>query len=1406
MNYRKINTYLGWAVFLIATIVYFLTIEDTVSLWDCGEYITAAYKLEVGHPPGAPLFMVLGRLFSFFADGEDAAVWINRLSALSSSATILFMFWSLTMLVKKMILKTRIELTRGDKIAVFGAAVIGSLAYAFTESLWFSAVEGEVYAMSSLFTAVIFWAILRWDEEMGMVKRGMVVRGYSPDRWILLIMFLLGLAVGVHLLGILVVPAIAYMIYFRYNDKVSIVGFLLVGILGIVILGFIQQVVISGTIAMAAVYEIAFVNALGLPFYFGTVFFFILLIGTFVSFIALVRTEDPKKKMLYQVLVVVCLIFSTGLLLGILIGALVLYLSVKNIGRKTMYTAAMGLALLIVGYGSFAIIVIRSNANTPLDENDPENLVTLRAYLEREQYGSAPILFGQYWNSVENERSEFNDLGPTYLRRFVVQKSDEDIKAYVDEARAKEYAKSISGAIVTEKYYLSNERVMTNAVASYAQTTFLPRMYWGNTSDGKVSGYKKWSGYDPQVDKGTEKGADGMRLPSFGENMTYMANYQVNWMYWRYFMWNFSGRQNDIQGHGSAMRGNWISGFNAVDEARLGSQEAAPYFTQENPSNNTFFFLPLILGLIGLIFHFYKSPKDAFVVLLAFLFTGFAIVIYLNQKPFEPRERDYAYAGSFYFFALWMGVGVYALYEAFKSFGKKEIVRIGIIAGAGLLLFLIMDAADGAMIRTMSWLIIAVISIIGIGIMMLLAKVLKKDEHGAGAAILLTIAIPLILAFQGWDDHDRSLKTSARDLAMNYLKSCEKNGIIFTNGDNDTFPLWYMQEVEGYKTDVRVCNLSLMQTDWYTNQMKMRAYKSDPLPIKFTEDQILMYAGNTDQIYFFDLLQLFQRGTPDLIKKVIALRANGSPNEVKASLGQFVRGAQSILAGVTGADAKTKTRLDRIRAIVAGPPKENLADDIYERFSACLEVLMASQSGGGVTMSQQSAQGMQDLLLNFEKAWDYSNLADAMAFTRDDKNLLETEGQTIRIFPSSGFVLPVNFKNAVNSGLISKDQKDECVKELRFNFDKQYITREQTMMLDIIANNDWKRGIYFSSPGGSEVALALYRRGYVKQNGMAFEVSPLDRPSERTNSDRMYENLMKNYSYGAMNNPDVLTDYYTRRHTKQYRAHFYSLAEEYMMKVYQPQGLSDAEIKECKKRAIALLKKSLEVMPAEIVIDYGEPNQSRDPRDGYPQFDESGGILRDESGKENKLRGYVDGELHNYVTLLYGAGDIKSAEKLGNTLATQLESIINYFDQSDVRFIADPENREDFLAAMNAYYILNKSALDIGQGKSKFGIRTSKKLAYINKTMYPRIIKELKEQAKENGESLSSSQGGFYSSAMKKLENYQKGMGTHFGYFKLPNQPNNSLLPGGNGEQMPSMEEIEAMLKEANPTQDSMNQ
>ena len=1357
MNFKKLSLYLGWLVFLISTIVYFITIEDTVSLWDCGEYITAAYKLEVGHPPGAPLFMVIGRLFSFFADPENVAIWINRVSALSSSATILFMFWSISILVKKISLKYKSELTNGDKVAILGSAFIGSLAYTFSDSFWFSAVEGEVYAMSSLFTAIIFWSILKWDEEMIEIQDGKLIQGYSPDRWLLLIMFMLGLAIGVHLLGILVVPAIAYVIYFRYQKVANLKGIILTGILGIFVLGFIQVGVIQGVISIASSFEVNFVNSLGMPFYSGTIFFFLLIVGFCVFLIRYAR----KK------------------------------------GKRILYSSAMGLILLLIGYGSFAVIVIRSNANPPLDENDPENLVTLTSYLKREQYGSAPILFGQQWNSRENSRDLWKDMSPFYLRRFIVVKGDKELKAFKNESRANEFAKENNGEVV-ERYFESNSSTRINATPTYSQSVFFPRMYW-NQDQQRINAYKKWSGYDANDGTVSELGKDGKRLPTFSENIKFFTSYQVNWMYWRYFMWNFSGRQNDIQGHGDQMRGNWISGYSFVDNARLGNQDdSAPYFTSQNPSNNRFFYLPLILGIIGLFFHFYRAPKDAFVLSLVFLFTGLAIIIYLNPRPFEPRERDYAYAGSFYFFAMWIGIGVYALYDAFKNFQSKEVKRGGIIIGAGLLLSLIADIGSlSSMPITLSWIIIVIIACGIIALMMLLKRVLKNDIHGALVAVSLSLFVPIIMAFQGWDDHDRSLKTSAHNLSLNYLNSVEKNGIIFTNGDNDTFPLWYMQEVEGKRTDVRVCNLSLMQTDWYTDQMKLKAYDSDPLPIEFTEDQILMYSGNTDQVLFSDLFELFYiNAQPKIIRKVINMRVDAANlDQLAQSVSIFNNKASQTLISAKSSNPRVSSRLAQIKATLSMPL--SLGDPsklIFDKYQGAFEIFSAVQSGLiQVESPEQNLEALQKALMDFEKTWSYTNLQDAMKFTRDDNNLVNFQGQRkVRIFPSSGFILPVNIKNAISSGIVTKEQKGLCVDEMRFNFDQRALTREQVMMLDIISNNDWRRGICFSSPGGSEVSIALYKKGYIKQNGMAFELSPISSQS-RFNLNKMYDNLMNTYDYGAMSNPDVLTDYYARRHTAQYRLHFLSLAEEFISKAFSaeqeneriemmksmgqdfsnlPAMISDNEIKDYKKKAKDLIHKSLDVMPASVVIDYGEPNSSGNPRDNYTINGET-------------LTAYTDGILHDYVGILYMAGDNKGAEELGLEVASQLESIIGFFESSNIGISARPENMKDFYSALSAYFKIYSASNDsnFNNLESELSKITSKKIDYFYKEMFPKMFSDLESLANKNGESIRRGKNaGYYASMLHKMQDYSEAMAIHFGFIDSDMQdsqlPSNVSLNG----------------------------
>jgi hypothetical protein len=1276
MNYTKWNTLLGWLVFLMASTVYLMTIESTASLWDCGEYITAAYKLEVGHPPGAPLFMVLGRLFSFFAAPESVAVWINALSAISSSLTILFMFWSLTLLIKKIILSQQKELTSGNQIAIFASAAIGSLAYTFSDSFWFSAVEGEVYAMASLFTAVIFWAILKWDEEMGMLTTGELSDDYRPNRWILLIFFMLGLAIGVHLLGILVVPAIGYMIYFRVKEEVNLKGILLTGIISIFALGFIQEGIIPGSIAMASNFEVAFVNSLGLPFFSGTVFFFILLIFACVF---LVRWARKK-------------------------------------GNTLVYNSMMGLVFLLIGYSSFAVIVIRSNANTPLDENDPENLVTLHSYLKREQYGSAPIFFGNYWNSFRNgeEMTEngarilsndaWKDLSAYYLRRFVITEGDVEVKAFTKEADAQKWVAEHDGAYsIEEKYYESNASIRHGAVATYAQSTIFPRMYSGDSPVHK-QGYAKWSGYDENDGTNTEIGRDGKRLPSFGENLTYFMRYQVNWMYLRYFMWNFAGRQNDIQGHGDNLHGNWISGISFLDEARLGSQEFQPHYTTENPAHNKFFLLPLILAIIGLVFHYRKAPKDAFVLTLAFLFTGLAIVVYLNQKPMEPRERDYAYAGSFYFFAMWIGVGVFAIYNFVQSKIKSQV-------------------------------------------------------NSAMLASALGVAVPVIMGVQGWDDHDRSGKTSARDLATNYLQSCGKNSIIFTNGDNDTFPLWYLQEVEGKRTDVRVCNLSLMGTDWYTNQMKMKSYDSDPLPIKFREDQILMYAGNTDQVYFMPLLQLFSmNASEEMINKVLTMRLENNPTEAVTAARYFDQEVQKIFANVS----ITNAEFEATRAAIANTDTTNLIQATIQKYLGVFKLFEGARSGS-VEFKNGSAEQLQELLEQYENIWSAVDFKDAMAFVRDDNNMLTDEGKKYSFFPSNRFTLKVNKENALKAGTITQKELASCSDEINFEFSTERdpaLTRDEVMMMDIVANNDWKRGIFFSSSRGSSFSVALLSGGHVKQVGMAYELSPVKEEPMFYNVAKMVKNMMSVYEYGDMANPHVLTDYYARRHTVQYRSNFLLLAEQLLNRKQTA-------------KAISVLDYSLKLMPLERVLDFGEVN-SCDPFMSL-KFNERHG---DYNYQGQTIRAKCSGSLHEYVQLYYLAGQKNKAEALGTKLLANYKSIIAYFEHSDAEFAGNPENAEDLIAAIDACFKMNDLAQNprYGNPTSAFSKALKKEITHVYKVVMPRIYSELEQLAMDNGESVDAYSGA-YSEMIGNLQLYMGAMAEHYGFIKSSNPVSEPVAP-----------------------------
>lgn len=710
-NYQKWNNIIGWVVFLIAAAVYILTIEPTASFWDCGEYIATSYKLQVGHPPGAPLFQMLGRIFSLLAFGDvtKVAMWVNVMSALSSGFTILFLFWSITMIAKKLVLSTG-PMDNVKMFAVFGSAFVGSLAYTFTDTFWFSAVEGEVYAMSSFLTALVFWMMLKWEVEAD--------DKYSL-RWIILIAYIIGLSIGVHLLNLLTIPSLVFIYYFK-KYSFSVAGFLKTGILSIVLLVLVQNGIIPWTVKLAWLFEKFSVNTLGMPFNSGTMLYFILLTGGIVY--GLYYTH--KKSKVIANTVILCFTF------------------------------------IVIGYSSFFMLIIRSNANPPINENSPTDAVGLQAYLAREQYGDWPILYGPYFNAPRTGQSDGN---PVY-------KKDASQKKYVivDERKG-----------IIPEY---DERFMT----------FFPRMH-GTRAD-HVSAYKTWAdikGIPIVVSQGGKR--ETLYRPTFGENLLFFFKYQIGHMYLRYFMWNFAGRQNDIQGHGSPVEGNWMSGISAFDSGRLGPQKDIPDDLANNKGRNTYYFLPLILGLLGFFFHVKKDYKDTIVISLLFIMTGIATIIYLNQTPYQPRERDYAYAASFYAFAFWIAFGVLALIEYLRK---------------------VMDGRIAVALST----------------------------------ILTLILVPGILAKENWDDHDRSNRYTARDVARNYLESCAPNAILFTNGDNDTFPLWYLQEVEGVRTDVKVCNLSLLNTDWYIdNMMRHKTYDADPIPVSMTPDKYIQ--GTRDAVF-----------------------------------------------------------------------------------------------------------------------------------------------------------------------------------------------------------------------------------------------------------------------------------------------------------------------------------------------------------------------------------------------------------------------------------------------------------------------------------------------------------------------------------------------------------------------------
>jgi hypothetical protein len=961
-NFNKWNTILGWFAFAVALVTYTLTVEPTMSFWDCGEYIATSAKLEVGHPPGAPLFQMIGAFFAMFAiDKEHIALMVNMTSVVSSAFTILFLFWSSSMILKK-IIGSYNEINKDNSIVILGSSLVGALAYTFSDSFWFNAVEAEVYAMASLLIALLLWLGLRWEQEMN-TPRG--------DRWLLIISLVIGLSFGVHFMALLTIPAIGFLYFFKNYKTVTVKNFIIANVVVISILLFIFKMLLPLTMAFFGKTEIFMVNEMGLPFNSGTIFVTLLLIAFF--YFGLRYTK--QKGLVFYNTIILCTLF------------------------------------ILIGFSTWMMLPIRANANTVINENKPSDAAEVLAYYNREQYGVNPLFYGpQYTETFAglDKNNPYLDKAPNYERDYTTGKyeitnnfknaeqnsddnqktilprlwSSEHIANYINFTHPPEFkinydypfeedlAKyGIDAKQLSEEEYNKAiaqlkgeiEKVVAEFRQAYAQKQI--------DNDGYVSFLKNYGDY-LIIEK-----------PTTVDNFSFMIEYQFGYMYWRYLMWNFVGRQNDVQGRYDNLNGNWISGIPFMDSLHLGSQDNLPSDVLNNKGRNTYFFLPFILGLIGLMYHASKDRKSFYVLLSLFLFTGIALKIYLNERPFEPRERDYALVGSFYVFAIWIGFGVYSLYESTKKYLAPKIAGPVLIAGS-------------------------------------------------------LLAAPVLMGFQNWDDHDRSDRYTAVAMAKSYLSSCDKNAILFTIGDNDTFPLWYAQEIEKFRTDVKIVNTSLFMTDWYIDQMKMKSYESDPLPISFKHSE---YVGD---------------------------------------------------------------KLDYVAHI----PK-------------------------------------------IETRWD---VKDFIAFIKNPKSTVEMQnGQTIHFYPTNKIRIPIDKNTIIKNKVVSPQYNDSIVSAIDIDIKGSAIYKNRLMMLDLIANNNWKRPIYFSG-GSFDDDDYIWMKDFMQLEGMVYKLVPVKTAMKKEgsqmdmgqiDSDVMYNKVMK-WDWGNSESNTIYHDPETRRNSITYRMNLYRLMDQ----------------------------------------------------------------------------------------------------------------------------------------------------------------------------------------------------------------------------------------------------------------------
>ncbi|UJH90827.1 DUF2723 domain-containing protein [Antarcticibacterium sp. 1MA-6-2] len=931
----KWNKILGWLVFLIALITYTLTLEPTASFWDAGEYIATSANLEVGHPPGAPLYQMMGAFFATFAsDASQVALMVNFMSAVASAFTILFMFWSVVILLQKMI-KPEETLTSSNKIAILGSAFVASLAFTFTDSFWFSAVEAEVYAMATCLMALLFYLGLLWERDM-FAPRG--------NRWVILISLIVGLVFGVHFMALLTIPAIGFLYFFKNYQRVTVKNFIIANIAVVVVLMFIFKLLLPYTLTFFATSEVFFTNTIGLPFNSGTIIATLIIIAAF-------------------------------------------YYGIQYTGKNNYYqlnTLFLCILFILIGFSSWTMLPIRANANTVINENSPDNARELLAYYNREQYGETHLFFGPQWTEMYaglDPDNPYMDDKPNYEKaeetgKYVIvndyknarQNLDDRHKAVLPRMWSTQHATNymeFTGPLEFKvKPEYQGEEQLLMAITEFRK----------NYAQGRMD-YEDYHSFLTQFSQYID-----VEKPSFASNIGYMFEYQFGYMYWRYFMWNFVGRQNDEQGQYTDLKGNWLSGIDFIDEWRLGNQDELPGDMKNNKARNTYYFLPFILGIIGLVFHFNRDIKGFWVLTVFFLFTGIALKIYLNERPFEPRERDYALVGSFYVFAIWIGFGVYAIYDFLRTKIKATVA--------------------------------------------------------APVAIVVSLLVPGILVAENWDDHDRAGRYTALAMAKMYLDSVDENAILFTIGDNDTFALWYVQQIEGYRRDVRIVNTSLFATDWYIDQMKRKAWESDPIPSQLEHNQ-------------------YRAGTNEFV--------------IHQNITQDTMSIQNWMNWIASDNPGTKGELQ--------------------------------------------------------------------------------SGQVVNTFPTKNIRVPVKKENVLEYGIVKPENADEIVDNIFIKLEGNVIYKNRLLMLDIIANNDWKRPIYFTggSFGNDDY---LWMKDYLQLDGVAYKLVPIQTPVNprtpfdmgRIDTDKMYDIVM-DWDWGNMEDPGIYHDPETRKNSITYRSNLARLTE-----------------------------------------------------------------------------------------------------------------------------------------------------------------------------------------------------------------------------------------------------------------------